>query len=311
MKHGKNYSEVGKMLFKKYYLDRVDLQDNSVKERITKKCSKFLESCCVGSFNHSSEVISLLDNVVNSGVWNCPFQTSRNKLTEFTWVTSKFGNLESGTSYLDKLCIYVDTPASLDFKHFPNLKFLILINRPLTFVSSENLRHINLPELKGLNASNIEEIYIEGFSIDILDLEKFTSLRSISCPDNKIKKLVLPRSKNLFYLDCSDNLIDELLLSYYPHLCNLFAFGNPFNAMEEIDLTASKYIATAILPSTLDSFDLAENKSLKWIASYTDLVIISTDKAVVISDIAPAMNYALTNFRLNKHEWLSLDDLNT
>ena len=301
-------------IFKSYYVERseLDLDSESLEKRyqqkISKTCYQLLESACVGSFEKPSDIIIYLDEIANCGLENCPIDVTNNKITEFTWVTSRFGSLNVGSPHIEKLFIYLDSEASIDFTEFPNLKTLVLFNKHFTLAPIGNLHNQVMPELKGLNHSSIESIYIEGFAIEELDLIKFTNVNSVSCPDNQISNLILPYSEKLQFLDCSENLIDELNVELYPNLNQLLLFGNPVNKIEEIDFSRNNKLELVVFPSSIVSFDKGDSSPLEWISVYGNLVIISKSQGCNMT-YGAAVNMGIVSLALNKHNWISIESL--
>ncbi len=303
-----------KGIFKKYYVERseLDLDSESLGSRyqqeISRLCYQFLESACVDSADKPSDIMIHFDELSHSGLGNCPIEVFDKKLTEFTWVTSKFGDIKFGSPHIEKLVIYLDSEASLDLTGFINLKKLVLFNTHLTLAPVGNLHDQVIPELKGLESSNIESIYIEGFASEELDLTKFTNVNSVSCPDNQISKLILPYSEKLQFLDCTENLIDELSVELYPNLNQLLLFANPVNKIEDIDFSRNNKLELVSFPSSIVSFDKGDSSPLEWISVYGNLVIISKSQGFNMT-YGAAVNMGIVSLALNKHNWISIESL--
>ena len=303
-----------KNLFKSYHVERSEFDldsetgGNRYQQKISKLCHKFLESACGSFAEKPSDVVIYIDELSHCGIGNCPVEVFDNKLTEFTWITSKFGDIKVGSPHINKLVIYLDSEASLDFTDFPNLKILVLFNKHFTLAPIGNLHNQTVPELKGLNISSIESIYIEGFATEELDLKMFTNVNSISCPDNQISKLVLPYSETLLFLDCSENLIDELKVELYPNLQQLFLIGNPVNEIDLIDFSKNDKLELVSFPSSIVSFDKSDISTLKWIVIYENLVIISKSQATNIN-YGSAVNMGVASLALSKHDWIPIESI--
>lgn len=145
---------------------------------------------------------------------------------------------------------------------FENLEVLNCSNNPLT-----SLDVSAFSELRELNCDNcFNQSTSRSYSNGVLDLSENTKLQTLSCENNGLISLVLPKTQTLEEINCSNNSLTVLNLTDTPKITTLNCSENPFNSF---DITC-----------------LPELRNLNCYSSFDEITTASTSVKVGVLDLS-------------------------
>lgn len=149
----------------------------------------------------------------------------------------------------------------------------------------------------------VKRLDIKDKEISSLDgIEYLTSLSSLNCSGNSIKKLSLSKNSELFYLDCADNGMTSLGVSKNKELVYLYCGGNK---LKKLDVTHNADLKELVCSkNSLSVLDVSKNVHLQKLDCYhNELTSLDVTKNKVLKSLGCDHNM-LTKLDVTKNEEL-------
>ncbi|GGK15726.1 hypothetical protein GCM10007962_07490 [Yeosuana aromativorans] len=209
----------------------------------------------------------------------------------------------------------------LDVSSYPLLTYLACSNNGSNNLGTLDLSmNTNLITLycqnsgvSGLDISqspNLDLLVCYDNSFPTLDISGNTALSEIRCYNSGINTFTIANSNytNLTYLDCSDNPIGSLNLSYFPNLETLYCAYNNLNTLNVS--TNTQLVNFGCWNNNLSSLDVSNNSLLNYFECgnntlLSNNLILPTNKTALTS----LWVYNIGTSSLNYSDYLQLVDL--